>query len=400
MTQDPSSTSMQATPYNDAPGQKTTRPSPHILRGWQIAGLVLAIAVAGLLLYGFWPTLAGAEDEDRAPIEEAIEITTQVEAVVVEPAGFPLQAEATGHLMPWRRARLSAETGGVVVSRPAQEGEYVSAGELLAKLDDRDEMLALREAEAAALKAKAEYAVLTGQSSMLDSASSGDRRAVQAVMSGLTQAKQMIIRAELALARTRIVAPFSGRVANILVEDGERVAPGQELLTLLSDSRMKVQVDVLGEDLVLLETGNAAWVHVPALDEGAYEAIIEGAVYAVNPRVDAQTGTGRVTVAIPNPQGRLVAGLFAEVAVETHRLPDRLVVPAEAVLVRQGRDLVFVMEGGRAQWTYVEVGERAGNHVVITSGIQPGDTIAVTGHYTLAHDAPVEVTDILPPFDG
>jgi multidrug efflux pump subunit AcrA (membrane-fusion protein) len=55
----------------------------------------------------------------------------------------------------------------------------------------------------------------------------------------------------------------------------------------------------------------------------------------------------------------------------------RLVVPEDAVLVRQGRDLVFVIEEGRAQWTYVNLGARSGDFVEITKGVAPGDTIAV-----------------------
>jgi len=71
-----------------------------------------------------------------------------------------------------------------------------------------------------------------------------------------------------------------------------------------------------------------------------------------------------------------------------------LLVPDDAVLVRQGRDLVFVVVGGRAQWTYVEVGARSGNYVALTDGVQPGDTVAVDGHYALAHDAPVTVGEV------
>ncbi len=112
--------------------------------------------------------------------------------------------------------------------------------------------------------------------------------------------------------------------------------------------------------------------------------------------MDAERGTGRVTVAIPNPDNQLLAGLYATVRLETHRLPDRLVVPTDAVLVRQGRDLVFVVRDGRAQWTYVEVGTRSGNFVEITDGLQPGDIVAVDGHFALAHDAPVAPGDPQP----
>jgi len=90
--------------------------------------------------------------------------------------------------------------------------------------------------------------------------------------------------------------------------------------------------------------------------------------------------------------------MFAYVALETRTLPDRLVVPAEAVLVRQGRDLVFVIRNGRAQWTYVTTGPRSGDHVVLLDGVAPGDTVAVGGHHALAHDAPVEVTAVRPAF--
>lgn len=91
---------------------------------------------------------------------------------------------------------------------------------------------------------------------------------------------------------------------------------------------------------------------------------------------------------------RLVSGLYAEVRLETERLQDRLVVPDDAVLVRQGRDLGFVIENGRAQWSYVELGARSGERVEITDGVAPRDTIAVDGHFALAHDASVRIGDL------
>ena len=68
-------------------------------------------------------------------------------------------------------------------------------------------------------------------------------------------------------------------------------------------------------------------------------------------------------------------------------------MPTDAVLVRQGRDLVFVVQDDRAQWTYVELGERSGDFVEITDGLQPGDLVTVDGHFALAHDAPVEASE-------
>ncbi|MDQ7041821.1 MAG: efflux RND transporter periplasmic adaptor subunit [Rhodothermus sp.] len=405
------------------------------VRSWHLAALVLVLAVGGLLLYAFWPVLTGQEEAQRPEDVQASAPPVVVEAVVIQPVDFPLQAEATGTLTPWRETEVSAEVSGRVVERRVKEGDWVAAGQVLVVLDDTEARLALAEAEAALLKARSEYAVQLSQEggegvdstrlaearsawqaaqeayargeideAKLDEArhryeallllSGVQREAVRRVVTGLAEAEQRVARARLQLSRTRIRAPFAGRVADLQVEVGQHVGPGQVLLMLLDDRRMKVEVDVLEADLVHMRPGAWAWVRLPALGD----TVVTGTVHTVNPRIDPKTGAGRVTVTVPNPEGRLLAGMFAYVALETRRLPDRLVVPAEAVLVRQGRDLVFVIRRGRAQWTYVTTGPRSGDYVVLLDGVAPGDTVAVSGHHALAHDAPVQVAAIRPAF--
>ncbi len=171
------------------------------------------------------------------------------------------------------------------------------------------------------------------------------------------------------------------------VEPGQQIAAGQALLTLLEDERLEVDVDVLEADVVRLHPGAPARVRVPALDD----LVLEGTVHTINPLVDPETGTGRVTVILPNPRGRLMPGLFAYVELETGRLANRLQVPVAAVLERQDRQLVFRIEDGRALWTYVTTGARSGDWVEITDGLAEGDRVAVKDHFALAHEAPVKV---------
>jgi HlyD family secretion protein len=376
--------------------------------------MALVLAVVGLGLYGLWPVITGqTEDEAAADDVETPPSAATVDAVVAERTRFPLRTQATGHLVPWQRASLKVEASGPVVDRAVQEGARVDSGDLIARLQNREERIALKEARAQLLTARAEYQARydvgtdTGAgkrtpASGTSSASSGGetastRKATQAAVSGLTAAQQAVERATLNLERTRITAPFAGRVANLQLDEGQYVSRGTEICTLLRDARMKVHVDVLESDLVNVGMGATARVHVPALgppDDST--AVFAGTVWAINPQVRPESGTGRVTVSVPNPNRRLVAGLFANVELETERLQNRLVVPDEAVLVRQGRDLVFVVEGGRAQWTYVDVGARSGDFVEITTGVAPGDTVAVDGHFALAHDAPVEVDEVRP----
>ena len=410
------------------------------LRAWHVSAGVLLVAVGGLILYGFWPRLTGqaTTNDERPNTEEVSGSAAQVDVVRVERIDFPVRTKATGRLRPWRHAMVSAERSGVVRGRAVEEGNRVQTGSLLARIDDRAERIELAEAEADLMQARAEYAVNTRDADIRQAADTSevaelrtalreaeaafdagtatreevqavrrelelaqmraglDRAAVQAATYGLTQAEQRVERARLNLDRTRITAPFAGRIANVEAEMGQRVAAGESVAQVLDDRRMKVTVNVLEEDLVRIREGATAQVHVPALSDNETRGAVSGTVHSVNPQVDNESGTGRVTVAIPNPDEQLLAGLYATVRLETRRLSDRLVVPTDAVLVRQGRDLVFVVRNDRAQWTYVELGTRSGDFVEITDGLQAGDLVTVDGHFALAHDAPVEAGDPQP----
>lgn len=402
-----------------------------------------AVALTAFLALAGWlflpaprETGSGASARPEAPLRAE---ATEPAEVAVAPArrqDLALLTEATGALRPWRVSRISAEAGGEVRRRAVEEGDWVEAAQLLLELDPTDAQLELEAARAELLKVQADFAISYAQDQHqpataparpqheaarqdyekkrelfaqglvsqreLDASRqrhealrllSGERRhEVQAATSGLAQTEQRVKSAELALARTRIAAPFPGRIADLACEEGEHIAAGQECLVLLDDARLKADVDVLEQDLVRLRRGGEVVVSLPALDG----ARLAGRIVSINPQIDRDTGTGRVTVAIPNPDRRLISGLFAFVQLQTRRLEDRVVVPREAVLERQGREVVFVLVDGRARWRYVETGARTAELVEVTGGLEPGELVAVRGHQTLAHDSPVTTV----PFGG
>jgi HlyD family secretion protein len=398
-------------------------------RAFKFVVSAAAVALAFAAGWGIRASEPAAADRPHRAEGGARAPTVEVEAARVRRMDLSLQAEATGYLQAWRRVEVRAEIAGRVIRRAVFEGAPVNAGSLLVELDDRDRVIDLKDAEAAWLKTQAGYAVdfaASGeegkepgsQPSAAASATpaadaerlrreglisaqrfeelrrsdesarllSGSRRSeVRAAQNGLVQAEQQVERCRIALARTRIAAPFAGRVADLNVELGQQITPGESLLTLLEDDRLKVDVDVLEADLVWLRPGAPAEVHVPSLGD----LTLRGAIATITPRVKTETGTGRVTIAIANPEHRLVAGLFATVRLETRKLPGRLVVPARAVLIRQGRELVFRVDHGKALWTYVKLGARSGDSVAIAEGLKEGDVVAVGGHFALAHETPV-----------
>jgi RND family efflux transporter MFP subunit len=210
--------------------------------------------------------------------------------------------------------------------------------------------------------------------------------------------------AELDLERTRVGSPFEGRVADLKVVVGQYVGAGTELMTIVDLDPFKVEVQVLEAQLGLLSEGRRAEVTFAAFPGETFVGTIE----TMNPVVDPETRTGRVTVLIPNGRYRIRPGMYAEVALDAEALPDRVIVPRQALLQRSrgGGELfpmVFVYEEvdgvGLAKWRYVNPGRESDTQVeIMREGpeqdfVEPGEVVLVDGHHYLAHDTMVRLVE-------
>jgi HlyD family secretion protein len=306
------------------------------------------------------------------------------------------------------------------------------------KLDDREYAIAVTEAENKLLDAQIEYGVQSAESSSPAEAGLGDtskairalnvtkeefeqatmayregkisseeydrikrdyavsqaigtahRRDVVANRTGLAQAEQAVARAKLNLSYTEMRAPFAGRVANFgNLVIGQQVQAGEKCFKLVDVSRLKVEVGVLESEVGVLVIGRNAEVRVAAYPE----AVFSGTVTAISPIVDVEAKTCKVVVEMRNVGEKIKPGMYATVKLESAIYPSRLLAPKAALLVRDQRQLVFVAKEGLAKWCYIETGLQNENEVEILGGIEVGDSVIVSGHYTLSHDAKVRIT--------
>jgi len=180
------------------------------------------------------------------------------------------------------------------------------------------------------------------------------------------------------------------------------VTAGTELLTVVDLDPIKVEVQVLEAELGTLSEGRRAEVRFAAFPG----EVFRGAIRTINPLVDPESRTGRVTVVLPNADGRIKPGMYAEVALDAEALPDRILVPRTAILERgegRRRTMLFVYEegprGGLAKWRYVNPGRENDTYVeILVEGpeqgmVEPGEIVLVDGHHYLAHDTPVRLVD-------
>ncbi len=306
---------------------------------------------------------------------------------------------AAGQAEAWRRNTLVAQVGGQVVRLPVRESQAVGAGQLLIGLNPAEFELGVAEAEAGLRTAQAQYRELTIlDEEIRDSTVRMTRDRVARAKSGLEAGEVRLQRARFDLQRTGVRAPFAGHVASVKVVPGQYVRPGDELLTVVALDPIKVEVQVLESEVGYLAPGQRARVSFAAMPDQAFWGRIE----TINPLVESSTRTARVTLSVPNPEGRILPGMYARVALEARRFADRVLVPRAAILERDRRTMLFVYEGdergGLAKWRYVTTGLANDSLVEIVSNpetemVRPGERVLTGGHHTLIHDARVRLVE-------
>jgi membrane fusion protein, multidrug efflux system len=334
---------------------------------------------------------AGADDEGAAPTSS---LSLPVAVAEARDGDLILSVITTGQVRSDAEAQLKSEVAGTVHSVHVRPGSRVAEGHVLVRLDPRPLDLAVQEAEAAVAEAEVRYAdYVVPDSIVTGKAPTPEQRRIAMNRAGLASARVRLEKAKHDRQRAEIVAPFAGMVDGLEVAPGERVQVGEPITTVVSLSQLRIEANVLEHDIPLIREGGMAVVSSAA----APNESVRGRVSAVLPMVDSATRAGRVYVRVLGARG-LRPGMYADVRLEAQRLTNRRLVPAAAIIERDGRPLVFVVKDGRAQWVYINPGRSNGSETEVlpdsSSGVIPvaaGDEVIVSGHLTLTHDAPVRV---------
>lgn len=383
-------------------------------RTLSIVTVVLVLAAVGAGVY--WrlrPADAGAEEAGATPADTlavdvgsvneqfSTEIPQPVAGVEVVRDTLWISVTAAGQVEANRRTVVKAQVEGVVERVHVRENTPVGPGRALVQIDSTELALAVAEARAVLLEAEAEFQRITLFDEDIEDAEVRRQRArVARARSGLDAAEVRLRQEELRLARSTVRAPFGGRIADVHVVPGQHVTAGTELLTVVDLDPVRVEAQVLEADLGQLSEGRRARVTFAALPGRTFE----GRVRSINPVVDPETRTARVTVVLPNPLGLVRPGMYAQVSLEAEALPDRVLVPREAILERGGRTMLFVFETeddgsevGTAMWRYVTPGRENETLVEIVPSdegmVEPGEVVLVDGHHYLAHGVTVRLVE-------
>ena len=375
------------------------------------------------------------------PSEEKAEAEPlPVKTVPVRRGELIIKLQSPGEAFTDRRIVLKAEISGIINSLSVVEGKHVKEGDLLLELDDREFRLKLERQQALCLKFLSELYLekrfaTAGQeisSAALEKVNQAEaehdkaaaafhkaliseadfekaqrnyeialieagrkKEEIMASSKGLTQADIDVKIAQMDLDKTRLRAPFAGIITDIMISPHEHIDAGRELFTLVNLSRIRVRAKVLESEVGKMKAGRQADLRFSAYPGKVFKGIVE----AISPIVNAEDKTCSVYIAVNNPTEEIKPGMHAEVEIAAEIYRDRLLVPQEAILVRGGRTLVFVVDNGLAKWRYVKIGLESEDCAEILPGEGPeetvneGELVIIEGHFTLAHDARVTIKD-------
>jgi membrane fusion protein (multidrug efflux system) len=344
---------------------------------WLIVLVILGLLIGSKFLFfnKKEDPAAAAKGKGNAPVA--------VNYYVLQPDTFNNDVFATGKIGAFNQIEILPEVSGKVTSIQFKEGETVNKGSLMVKLNDAD-------LQAQLLKAKTQMELSELKLGRLqkliaiNGISQEELDAQQNELSGF-KADQAYITAQ--IAKTNIVAPFTGVVGLKNISEGSFVSSLTPIATLVQIKPLYVEFSVPEKYSALFAKG----IDVKfSNDNNVTDKAEKAKIYAIEPMVDENTKTIRAR-AMYDGSHAFYPGSFVKVYAELGQVKNALLVPTQCVIPTLKGQKVFVVKNNTATEVPVTIGVRTDTRIQILDGLQPGDTIVTTGLLSVKKDAKLKL---------
>jgi len=345
---------------------------------WPVVGFaIVAIAAGGLLVARQGQANGDKKDKKKDEVPAA-----PVELSVVGKGSISTFLETTTVLEAVNSATLVARRQGQVTAILADEGRPVARGQVLAILDDTEARIALSRSKL--VLEQAEREATRGQ--QLHERGVQSQSTLDDLTFKLRTAKENLLQAQYDLSQTRIVAPFGGRVVGRFIQLGETVTPGKECFRVDDFDPLLARVYFPEREQARVRVGQPATLVLDAHPGREFPA----KVTIVNPSVDRENGTFKVTLEVADRSGDLRPGSFARVRLQAASYADVVVLPRKAVVTEDGDSYVFVAQGDSVNRVAIQVGAISGDTAQILAGLDPGTKVVTVGQGGLKQGARIK----------
>lgn len=351
-----------------------------------------------------WPSLAilgliaacGGKPPERTPtVPVSVSPAVRIDA--------PAVLAANGVVEPVQTVSVEAQVGGTLTDVSFQEGDEVTEGQILFRIDPRPFETALRQAEAALARDRAQaqnaqrdaerYKALVAKDYVTQSQAEQAQAQAASMLATLQSDSAAVENARLNLNYSTIRAPISGRTGSLLVRRGNLVKPNGGPLVVINELQpILVRFPVTARDFLALRRRMASGP-VPVRVTGSDSTVLteQGSLSFLDNAVDSLTGTVTAKARFTNSSRSLWPGEYVRVAVQLDVRNGAIAVPTTAVLNGQEGTYVYVVDDEKnAHVRTVTPGQAVGDLTVIEHGVQPGEQVVVDGQSRLVPGAKVD----------
>jgi membrane fusion protein, multidrug efflux system len=361
--------------------------------------LVIGVSLAGLVALGAWayhafraaPPPVVVSGTASGPAGKAARgsgqpgppgnLTVAVETAMATSGPVREEVSAVGTLRSNESVVVRPEISGRISRLEFDEGKPVRKGQMLVALDDSVYAAELQQAKAnlALQSSNYERTVELARDNFV-SANAKDQ-----ALNNLRVAEASLALAQARLAKTQILAPFSGIIGIRQVSVGDYVKEGQDLATLEDISSLKIDFRIPELFLTNLRRGQGIEVQTDAFPGKTFAALLD----AIDPLVDQNGRSLVLRGRLKNTEGALRPGMFVRTRLIIAERPAALTIPEEALVPVGTSQFVFRVNGGKVERVKVDTGVRRTGRVEIVNGLSPGDVVVTAGQIKLRDGAAV-----------
>ena len=349
--------------------------------------IVLVVFIAGIKMLQIRALSKSGQSNGPPPIAVATKLVQTVEWID--------EVQATGTVVPIQGTLLSTELPGTVQSINFESGQDVAIGDILLRLDCRQERAELASANANSQLAQINYARAqkliaskTISQAEFDISEAEMKKAIAQVEQIKSRIEQKSIR-----------APFTGSLGIRQVQEGQYLKAGEQVVSLQADELVYVNFYLSQSAYAYLKEGLAVSVSADVLGD----SVITGKISAVANKVDVSSRMIEVQATLPNPERRLASGMYVNVLLSLTKKREALVIPQTAIVYTSYGNSVYLSkldEDGstyRAKQAAVALGKRKGDYVEVLSGVTEGSAVVTDGVFKIYPGAVLLLEDTRAP---
>ena len=349
--------------------------------------IVLVVFIAGIKMLQIRALSKSGQSNGPPPIAVATKLVQTVEWID--------EVQATGTVVPIQGTLLSTELPGTVQSINFESGQDVAIGDILLRLDCRQERAELASANANSQLAQINYARAqkliaskTISQAEFDISEAEMKKAIAQVEQIKSRIEQKTIR-----------APFTGSLGIRQVQEGQYLKAGEQVVSLQADELVYVNFYLSQSAYAYLREGLAVSVSADVLGD----SVIKGKISAVANEVDVSSRMIEVQATLPNPKRRLASGMYVNVLLSLTKKREALVIPQTAIVYTSYGNSVYLSKLDEDGFTYrakqaaVALGKRKGDYVEVLSGVTEGSAVVTDGVFKIYPGAVLLLEDTRAP---